>query len=158
MRKKKELWRPAPLWKRFLALTIDLLVLEFFVFSHFEHVIRTMLPGRTLSAAALAQLSFVGGALGILVFIYVTVLEYSFGQTLGYMAANIVIVAPDSSLWRIALSNVTFLPFFPFIMLWIIDPLTLLISNNHQRFMHTILGINVVELYALDEVTTQWKV
>ncbi len=157
IRKKRGFYRPAPLWKRFLAFIIDMLVLEFFVFSYFEKIIRGIVPGTdVLSISSVAQLSAVSGVLGALVVTYFTVMEYSFGQTIGYMAANIRLIMQDASLWRIALSNVTFLPFFPFIILWVIDPLMIVFSNNHQRFMHTLLGMQAVEVYTM-EVGNQWK-
>lgn len=148
-KKRRVLYGPAVLWKRLVAFTIDLLVLEFFVFSQFESVLRTIMPSGPLASDDLAAISLAMGAIGFLVFLYFTVLEYAFGQTLGDMAVAIRLVSLSGpSFWRIAVSNIIFFPFFPVIILWVIEPLMVLISGTHQRFMHQLLGLQVVEEYA----------
>lgn len=152
-KKRKVILRPAPVWKRILAFIVDMLILEFFVFSQFEEVIKSLTPTKTsvfVITGEFIQISIVMGIIGFIVFIYFTVLETAFGQSLGHMAVALRLYSVDElSLWKIAISNLTFLPFFPFILLWIIDPLMLLFSNNHQRFMHTLVGLQVVEEFSV---------
>ncbi len=146
-RKKRVFTGPAPLWKRFLSFFIDLLVLEVFVFSHFESLVQpyVMVPSQDLM-----RLSFLVGTLGFFVLLYFSTLEYTFGQTLGDMAVGIKLLPQPISLWRIVVSDLSFLPFFPFLFLAVLDFMMLFFSSTHQRFMRLLVGIQVVEEYTID--------
>ena len=149
VKKKKSIFSSsAPLWKRFLSFFIDILILEFFVFSHFESLLQpyAALP----SSHDLVSLSFLVGILGFFVLLYFTTLEYTFGQTLGDMAVGIKLVGQTESLWRIVVSDLSFLPFFPFFLLGILDIMMLFFSSTHQRFMRLLVGIHVVEEYTFE--------
>lgn len=143
--------RPAPVWKRAMAFVIDMLVLEFFVFSHFDTLLQNLTP-YTLSSGQFASFTMLTTLLGSIVLLYFTLLEFLFGQSLGQMATHLFVT--PASLWRIALSNIVFIPVFPFIILWIIEPLMVIFSQQHQRLLHTLLGMQVIEIY---EVNTLWN-
>lgn len=148
-KKKRVFTSPAPLWKRFLSFFIDLLILEFFVFSQFESLLR---PYLTLpSSHDLISISFFVGTLGFFVLLYFTTLEYAFGQTIGDMVVGIKLIGQTGSVWRIAVSNMSFLPFFPFIFLGVLDLMMLFFSSTHQRFMRLLVGIQVVEEYTFED-------
>ncbi len=50
--------------------------------------------------------------------------------------------------WRCLLSNITFIPFFPVLILWVVDPFYMLTSQKSQRFMEKFSKIVVVEDYS----------
>lgn len=156
-RKKRVLYRLAPIWKRFLSFIIDMLILEFFVFSKFEGLMNSMIPKipfTTVTESAVIQISVIAGIIAFFVILYFTVLEYAFGQTLGDMAIGLhlkTLIGEEPGFWRLFVSNLSFLPFFPFIMLWIIDPAMIIFSNSHQRFMQILVGLQVVEIYSLEK-------
>ena len=144
-RKRKEiLYQSAPVWKRLVAFLLDMLILEFFVFSHFEALVTKLSLGNTFSPLVLSQFTVLVFVMSMFVLLYFVVLECWLGQTLGYMALSIRLVG-DLSFWRVLVSNLSFLPVFPFVLLWLLDPLMILFSSTHQRFMHVLLGLHVID-------------
>ncbi|MEM3126515.1 MAG: RDD family protein [Candidatus Woesearchaeota archaeon] len=149
---------PASIIKRFAAFFVDLIILEFFAFSSLERVVRNLLPqaGFAEMATYLEQnpdklTLLVGVAIiaGIYAVLYFTLFEWSIGQTPGKMLVKIRIKEDKKvGFLKIFASNITFLPVFPFNILWIVDPLHMFFSQKNQRFMEKLFGIEVVEDYS----------
>src|SRR3989338_1810893 len=118
-KKKNVLYRVAPIWKRLLSFIIDMLILEFFVFSKFEGLMNSMVPKipfTTVTESTLIQISVIASIIAFFVILYFTVLEYAFGQTLGDMIIGLhlkTLIGEESGFWRVFASNLSFLPFFP---------------------------------------------
>ncbi len=148
---------PASLWKRAIAFIIDMLVINLIIFSPFKPLFIGSLEGKTsfdaISAylesnpAALSQLSWALAIIIALTIAYFTILQFRIRQTLGMMLFDLWVYTDvkDPSLWRIMLSNISLIPSFPFILLWIIDPLYLIFSGVKQRLMQRLTGIYMVE-------------
>ena len=146
---------PASIIKRLGAFFVDLIILEFFAFNSLEGVVRNFLPsmGFTDMTTYLQQnpdklILLVGVAIlaGIYAVFYFTLFEWALQQTPGKMLVNIRI--KEAGFWKIFASNLTFLPIFPFNILWIVDPVHMFFSQKNQRFMERITGIEVVEEYS----------
>tara|TARA_Y100000294_G_scaffold142441_1_gene136627 strand:+ start:513 stop:1019 length:507 start_codon:yes stop_codon:yes gene_type:complete len=144
------------IFKRLFAFIIDLLILDLIVFSPLKGVLFNLLPGDIgfignkvffeSNPDIFNKLAFILFYMGIIAFIYFTVLEYKFSQTIGKMLLRInikSIVKDKLSIWRIMLSNITLFPFFPFIILWVVDPLYILFKG--QRLMEKLSNIELVE-------------
>ncbi len=68
-----------------------------------------------------------------LIMLYFTILEYLIGQTAGKRLMNLEVVDMNNqppSLVQCILRNLVFLPVFPFIVFWIIDPFYLLFTKQ----------------------------
>jgi uncharacterized RDD family membrane protein YckC len=90
--------------------------------------------------------------IGILAVLYFTIFEYKTQQTPGKMLMKEHIVPEEGkklTFWSYLISNLTFIPLFPFIILWVIDPLHMFFSPKNQRFMERLAGILVVEKYEM---------
>lgn len=111
-----------PVWKRILALIIDILL--------FNVTVAVPLSGLVpASFTATSTVLAVGVVLVALFFGYLVASQYLIGQTIGmmlfqYRATN------TNELWRCVVRNIFILPVFPFILLWIIDPLFLAFTGD----------------------------
>ena len=149
---------PASMTRRILAFIIDLIIINLIIALPFRKIFRKLIPtGMSYSAAKiyfqqnpqlLTGLSTIFFIIGILVVLYFTYLEYKLQQTPGKMLLNLYIVPQGKiSFWNYLLSNITFIPSFPFTLLWIIDPIYMFRSPKNQRFMEKISRILVVQKY-----------
>lgn len=120
--------RVARVWKRILAFLLDL-YLSIMVFSAFLIVIESELPHNIdqlvnagLSPLAMAAVLYAS----LFVLLYHVFCEYIIGQTAGMMLFG-VYVQPEKKkqplrFWQALVRNLFLLPFFPFTLLWIIEP------------------------------------
>jgi uncharacterized RDD family membrane protein YckC len=151
---------PASLLKRFISYFIDLLIVNFIIISPFEKILKRIIPELSFSEAYLYIqtnpgvaniIFFLSIVVGILIVAYFTGFEYLAQQTPGKMLMKQCIVketGPELRLRNYLISNLTFLPVFPFILLWIIDPIYMIISPKNQRLMERLARILVIERYS----------
>lgn len=164
--KPKTFTAPASIWKRVLAFIIDLLVLDLIVIAPFRSLIEKTLSlgeGATYSELmqyiaanpeVTAKFTSVMVIITVIALLYFTILETKIRQTLGKALMGIYLISETEdkqiTFWRCLLSNLTFIPFFPFIILWVVDPFYMLTSQKSQRFMEKFSKIVVVEDYSYD--------
>ena len=142
--KKKVIKINPPIIRRIAAFIIDLLILEFFIVSPFASFISKIAPANE-SITQMTQslyndhkaaelLTAVILMIGVFAFAYFTLLEYLLGQTIGEILLNITVESTNGelSLFQAMLSNLFILPIFPFILLWVIDPLLLVFTKYQQ--------------------------
>ncbi len=149
---------PASILKRTAAFFVDVMILEFFVFSSFENIAANIMPSIKfaemtdyLEANPDKTMLLVGIAIiaGIFAVFYFTLFEWALWQTPGKMLFNIRIKEDKSiGFWKIFASNLTFLPIFPFNVLWIADPAHMFFSSKNQRLMERWTNIEVVEQFS----------
>jgi uncharacterized RDD family membrane protein YckC len=136
---KKEV--PAGVLKRLLAFLIDLVVLNLVVVYPFRALIARLIPAGSIgelasalesSPGVLNQLNFVYITIGVLLYIYFTISESRLQQSLGKMLLGLQVKSgkESPSFWQIAVRNLFLLPVFPFVLLWLIDPLTLIFTKR----------------------------
>ena len=92
------------------------------------------------------SVSFVMFALIILYFI---MLEKKMNQTIGKMIVKIYVASDNKDLktWQLLVRNLVFIPIFPFVLLWILDPLFMFFTKTNQRLTEILSRTRVVEKY-----------
>lgn len=85
--------------------------------------------------------------MGLLAFMYFTVLEKKFEQSIGKMMTHIYVVSDEKEMkfWQVAVRNLFFIPIFPFILLWVLDPLLMIINKQNKRLSEIVSKTKVVE-------------
>jgi len=153
---------PARVWKRLLALLVDLSILDFFVFTFFSGAAEKMIGNVTGFASTyrlLTESSSKTNALvlmfSIIVFLmlaYFILLQYMTGQTVGCMLLELRIVSERTgtspNFWQCVLRNLYVIPVMPFIFLWVIDPLYFFYSGKNQRLSEFLSQTKVIEQFA----------
>lgn len=150
---------PAQLWRRVLAFVADLLVIDLFFVSPFRGFFDTVVPSGFSSSLAFfegnpdfaSSFIVVIALVSVLVLLYFSVLEFRVGQTFGKYLFGVYVRGEGKALsfWQCLLSNITFIPFFPFFLLWVVDPLHLFFSGKSQRLMEKLSGVVVVQKYVV---------
>ena|SRR3989338_4861446 len=159
--KERSFIGPALVWKRIAAFFIDMLILNLVVFFPFRSLFESILPKeysfseayRLMSSSThytgyISSLAFV---MSFLVILYFTMLEKRMGQTIGKMLMKVYIVSDINSLkaWQVIVRSLVFIPIFPFILLWIVDPLFMFFTKTNQRLAEVLSKTKVVERYNL---------
>ncbi len=123
--------------KRSLAFIADLLVLNLVIGLPFRRLLpkgdfKTLKAMLNSSPALLAQLSRVYMFMGLLAFCYFTFSEYRLGQSIGKAMLGIQVISNNkrASMLQIALRNVFLFPVFPFVLLWLLDPISLFLTKR----------------------------
>ncbi|MBI1970027.1 RDD family protein [Candidatus Woesearchaeota archaeon] len=154
---KKSMYAPALLWKRFLAFLIDVVILDFVVFAPFSGAIKELLPVGNFhamqeffaaNASLTSKLTLLLFFLGIIALLYFSILEYRIQQTAGKILFKLHVVSQSNELkfWQCLVRSLFIIPVFPFVLLWIIDPITMLFTQNNQRLLERLSQTATVEL------------
>jgi uncharacterized RDD family membrane protein YckC len=133
--KTKSFIGPASLIKRFIAYFIDFFIINFVIISPFGKILKKIIPQISSFSETYQYMqvhpeisniiAVISIIIGILMVLYFTVFEYLIQQTPGKMLMRQYIVkdkGPELKFRNYLISNLTFIPIFPFILLWIIDP------------------------------------
>lgn len=118
----------ASMWKRVIAFIIDLLIIDLLFFPQFKKFIIT--GSWTFEQVVQQQIILPVGftmaiiAMGTLTLLYFSLYQYYFGETIGMRLFGIK-VGGERTYWRCVLRNLYSLPFFPFTIFWIVDPIYL---------------------------------
>ena len=141
--KKRVIQNNAPPWKRVVSFIIDLLIIQFIIFGPFSGVIQNKLPITSdfmqnyalleSNPNFLNELMPMFLILFLLVYAYFVIFEFKMKQTPGKIILNLKLVANKKekiTLIKIILRNFAAFPIFPFSLLWIIDPLYLVITGS----------------------------
>ncbi|PIN87173.1 hypothetical protein COV19_01115 [Candidatus Woesearchaeota archaeon CG10_big_fil_rev_8_21_14_0_10_44_13] len=158
---------PASIWKRMLAFAIDILLIDMVLFWPFENLFERIMPLDYKSLSDIRSLAGVFSSspemmgtvtlitisMGALAVLYFALMEYKLGQTIGKMLLNIYVISERKdektmTLWQALLRSIIWLPAFPFIIFWIIDPLYALLNQNSQRLLEYASKTRTVENYA----------
>ena len=153
---------PALLWKRIIAFLIDLFILLLVVFIPFRNFISSRIPENYSFSEAYSMLSAsqdsyyliaVYMTMLMLIFLYFFMLEKKMSQTIGKKLMNIYIVSDNAELkkWQALVRNLLFIPVFPFDLLLLIDPISMLFTKSNQRLSEILSRTRVVEVYSLEQ-------
>jgi uncharacterized RDD family membrane protein YckC len=152
---------PASIGKRLVAFVLDLLILDFVIGSPFNSLLSKLSPKISpmetysyfMSHSRDAMLiSLVTIAYGFLALLYFALLEYKTGQTIGKMFMNIKVESEEQNLFLFMVRSMFLLIVFPFILLWLLDPLFMLLSKEKMRLSEILSRTRTVEIYHLNEV------
>lgn len=135
----------ASFWKRLIAFVFDLLVINLIVAWPFQSTLEQYAKKEfSLDIVLPADAYFTVFMIFLLAMLYFTFLEYYIGQTPGQMLMNIESVALDGDMtfWKALLRNIFILPFFPFYIFWVLEPIHL--AFYKQRLLEKWTGTNTV--------------
>lgn len=135
----------ASFWKRTAAFAFDLLVINLVIAWPFQSTLsQYAMKEFSLDAVLPTDAYFIVFMIFLLAMLYFTFLEYYIGQTPGQMLMNIESIALDGNMafWKALLRNIFMLPFFPFYILWFLEPMHL--AFYKQRLLERWTGTNTV--------------
>ena len=154
---------PALLWKRVAAFFVDILILNLIVLFPFKSLFRNIIPKdysfseayKLLSSSThyTSYITAVSIAMSILMAVYFLMLEKRTGQTIGKALFRIHVVSNNNNLksWQLLVRNLVFIPVFPFILLWLLDPLFMFFTKTNQRLSEILSRTSVVQQYSLEQ-------
>ena len=160
--KERAFTGPALLWKRIAAFVIDIAILNLIVLFPFRKLFQNIVPKdysfseayKLLSSSAdfTSYISLISFVMSILVILYFSMLEKKMGQSIGKMIMKIYVVGNNNELrtWQMLARNLVFIPLFPFVLLWILDPLFMFFTKTSQRLTEILSKTRVVEKYVLE--------
>ena len=152
---------PALLWKRALSFIVDLLIINLTIFFPFRSLLQRLLPAFSTFQETYAYLlahpgiqeSIISLSLMMAFFglLYFAFMEYRLHTTPGKMLFRIYITSEHKQLrfWHCLLRSSFMLPIFPFVILWVVDPLFLFFSIKGQRLLEVLSKTRTVERYML---------
>ena len=154
---------PALLWKRIAAFFIDATIINLFILFPFRRLFQNIIPkdysfseAYKLLSTSIDYTKFISSvsfAMLILVILYFFMMEKRMGQTIGKMLMKIYVVSDNNQLkaWQLLTRNIVFVPIFPFILLWILDPLFMFFTKTNQRLTEILSRTKVVEKYSFEQ-------
>ena len=151
---------PAMLWKRLVALILDFIIIEFVIGVPFRSIIMKIIPQDGLSQSysyllsnprITALLSSVTILFGLLALLYFAILEYKTNQTIGKTLMNIKVESVNKELTFLSclIRSMYLVLVFPFILLWLIDPLFIFFTKDKRRLSEILSKTRTVEVYSL---------
>jgi uncharacterized RDD family membrane protein YckC len=83
--------------------------------------------------------------------LYFVILENKLRQSIGKMIFNLYVEGQDKDIkyWQLFARSMFLIPIFPFVLLWIIDPIVMLFTKENQRLSEILSKTKVVERYSL---------
>ena len=74
-------------------------------------------------------------------------------QSIGKMLMKIYVISDNKVLktWQLLVRNIVFIPIFPFVLLWILDPLFMFFTKTNQRLTEILGKTRVVEKYSFEQ-------
>jgi len=87
--------------------------------------------------------------MAFLAILYFMLLEKKLNQSPGKILFNLYVVSQEKELkyWQLFVRNMFLIPFFPFVLLWIIDPIVMLFTKQNQRLSEILSRTKTVEKY-----------
>lgn len=159
--KEKTFTGPASVWKRAFAFVVDLLVINLIILFPFRRLFQKIIPKSASFtetynflnqnsgfSAAISSLTIIVALLSILYFYF---LEKRLHQSIGKMLFNIYVVSDNKEIkgWQLLVRNIFLIPVFPFILLWVLDPIFLFFTKTNQRLSEILSKTKVIENYAI---------
>lgn len=132
--------------RRILAFLADMIVMNLVLFVPFEGILSQYMKGswqEALSWTVIPKgLVAVMVCMVILALLYFSLLEFFLHQTLGMMLLGLY-VDGSVSFWSALIRNLFIIPFFPFFLLWVVEPLYLFFRG--ERWLERLTGTRTVE-------------
>ena len=153
---------PALIWKRIAAFLIDMAILNLVVLFPFRSLFRDIIPkdysfseaygflgSSTNYTGFLTSVSFI---MSVLIILYFYMMERKMSQTIGKMLMRIYVASDNKNLkgWQLLARNIVFIPLFPFVLLWVLDPLFMFFTKTNQRLSDILSRTKVVERYSFE--------
>lgn len=149
-RKKAAPTSDAGFIRRTLAFAVDIIILQFIVITPFSkllsglshdirHLLSASIPGDAYAASIF---------ISFMIFLYFTFTEFIAKKSIGkrLMGIEVVSETDDLRLSQVLLRNLAVLPLFPFILLWVADPLFMMFSKEQKRLSDLLARTKVVQV------------
>lgn len=160
--KEKVFTGPASMFRRFFAFVIDLLVIDFIIIFPFRGILEKIIPKASYKEAYQFLISNPGYnklisvvmiATGILSIIYFALLEYKLNQSIGKMFSGIFVKneMKEKRFWQYLVRSMFLLPVFPFVLLWVLDPIFMFFTKNNQRLSEILSKTRTVQGYLINQ-------
>jgi hypothetical protein len=159
LKRGKTFLAQASVLKRLIAFIIDLLIINIIILFPFKKVFNGMVPqtesfsktfdflsSNTGSSAAITVIVIL---IAFLTILYFMLLEKKLNQTPGKILFNLYVESHEKELkyWQLFVRSMFLIPVFPFVLLWIIDPLVMLFTKENQRLSEILSRTKTVEKY-----------
>ena len=155
----REFTGPSLLWKRVMAFLIDMLAVNFFVLIPFKPFFSELFPSDysfsqmyaylNSNPHFISRITIVSVFMSFMVILYFISFEAKFRQSIGKKLMNLHVRSQSNELklWQHFIRNILFLPIFPFILLWVLDPLFMFFSKSKQTLTEILSKTEVVQKY-----------
>jgi len=159
--KERSFTGPALIWKRLLAFVADLLIINLAIFFPFKKIIQDSIPRFDSYSEAYnflasnqsytTTLTIVSLVMSLFAVSYFALMEYKIGQSPGKMLFNVSVISDVKrlSFWQAVVRSLFIIPMFPFVLLWIIDPLFMFFTKTNQRLSEILSKTRTVQSYVI---------
>ncbi len=145
--------QPAPWFSRVMAFLIDLVIINIVLFGPLKPLLLKLIPNPSFSSIGFASAETVDAISSIVFFasvialFYFVLLEYLLGQTPGKMFFSLKVASDNTgvSFWSCVLRSLFVFPFFPFIILWLADPLFAFFNHKKNRLSEVLSRTRTVQ-------------
>lgn len=155
---KKTFLAQASVLKRLGAFVIDILIINVIILFPFKGILESILPTTNFSeafdflrqdAGADTMINVIMLAISALSILYFMLMEKKTAQTPGKMLFNLYVKPQGKDLknWQLFVRSMFLIPVFPFVLLWLIDPIAMLFTKENQRLSEILSRTKVVEQY-----------
>ena len=154
---------PATLWKRILAFILDLVIIDLVLLFPLRRLLEKIVPldmgiqetyqYLTTNTQVATALTFITFTIGVLALLYFSLLELKLNQTIGKMVFKIYVISINKELnfWQCIGRNLFALPFFPFIILWVVDPIFMFMTKDNRRLSEILTKTKTIEHFNLQK-------
>lgn len=154
---KKIIFAQASVLKRAAAFAIDILTVNLIILFPFDTVYRKIVPSDSFSEAFRflssnansTSIRIIIMSASIVTILYFVIFEKKLRQTPGKMLFRLYVKeeGKDLKYWQLFIRSMFLMPLFPFVLLWIIDPIVMLFTKDNQRLSEILSRTKVVEEY-----------
>lgn len=120
-------------WKRTLAFLVDLLIIDLLL-TPFESAVQNIIPPGVSFVAfqGSSRLIWLMIAMSAVAVLYFALFEYKLRQSIGKMIFKLYVISDTKELkiWQAVGRSLFIIPIFPFILLWLIDPVYLIFRKR----------------------------
>ncbi|MBI2208060.1 RDD family protein [Candidatus Woesearchaeota archaeon] len=157
---KKTFVAQASVLKRIGAFIVDLVIINIIILFPFRGLFESILPTTSFSeafeflrqdAGAGTMLNAIMFAISALSILYFMLMEKKIAQTPGKMLFSLYVKPQGKDLknWQLFVRSMFLIPAFPFVLLWLIDPIAMLFTKENQRLSEILSRTKVVEQYRI---------
>tara|TARA_Y100000310_G_C20557282_1_gene751210 strand:- start:460 stop:993 length:534 start_codon:yes stop_codon:yes gene_type:complete len=156
----RKIKKNASLIKRGVAFVIDIAIINLIISYPLKSYINQLIPTFTSFTEtynyflANQELSYslmsISIAISVLSIAYFTILESNLGQSIGkkFLHLKVISLEKNPKIWQHIIRNIFLIPLFPFLLLWIIDPIYIFFNTDGQRLTESISKTKVIEEFS----------
>jgi|TARA_B100001964_G_C14201640_1_gene586101 hypothetical protein len=161
LKRGKTFLAQASVLKRIIALIIDLLIVNIIILFPFKRIFEGIIPetesfSKTMdflnsNSGYSASITAILVLAAFLTILYFMVFEKKLQQSPGKMLFNLYVKSQTKDLkyWQLFVRSMFLIPLFPFVLLWLIDPIVMFFTKENQRLSEILSKTKVVEKYQI---------